>query len=170
MNRNASTVKEYLDALPADRRKDIEAVRKVLRQHLPDGVQEGMQYGMIGYFVPHKVYPAGYHCDPKQPLPFAGLAAQKNHLSLYMMFMYPQGGHEAEFKKAWISTGRKLDMGRCCVRFKSASDAALDVIAAAFDSMTVKDYVDLYERAIKSSAKPRPAKKTVKKKTAARKR
>ena len=174
MNRKAATVDEYLASLPEDRRKEIEAVRKVIRKHLPKGIQEGMQYGMIGYFVPHKAYPAGYHCDPKQPLPFGGLAAQKNHLSFYMMYMYPQGEHESNFRKAWLATGRKLDMGRCCVRFKTAADAALDAIAQSLDSITVKDFIDLYERSIKSSstkkAAQRSTKKVAKKKATSRKR
>lgn len=169
MNRKATSVKEYLEALPADRKKELEIVRKALRRHLPKGVQEGMQYGMIGYFVPHSVYPPGYHCDPKEPLPFAGLAAQKNHLSLYMMFMYVRGADEAEFRKAWMATGRKLDMGRCCVRFKSAADAALDVIGSAFESITVQDYVDLYESNMKAGAKRKSSKKVAAKKKLSKK-
>lgn len=84
----AITVADYLAALPADRRTALESVRAVIRKNLDDDYEEGMQYGMIGYYVPHRVYPAGYHCDPKQPLPFAGLASQKGHMSLYMMGFY----------------------------------------------------------------------------------
>lgn len=148
MNRKATTVVEYLASLPADRRTEIESVRKVIRKHMPKGIKEGMQYGMIGYFVPHSRYPAGYHCDPKQPLPFGGLAAQKNHLSIYLMFLYPNGKHEQDFKKAWIASGRKLDMGRCCVRFKTSGDAALDVIANALKSVSVDQFIEFYESSI----------------------
>src|SRR5688572_8959727 len=85
MQSKAQTVNDYLAELPDDRRAAIEAVRKVIRKNLPKGYEEGMQYGMIGYHVPHKLYPPGYHCDPKQPLPFAALASQKNYMSVYLM-------------------------------------------------------------------------------------
>lgn len=80
MQSKATAVTEYLNELPDDRRAAITKVRQVIRKNLPKGIAEGMQYGMIGYFVPDKIYPAGYHCDPKQPLPFAGLASQKGHM------------------------------------------------------------------------------------------
>ena len=95
MQSKATTVKQYLAALPADRRSTIEAVRKVIVDNLDGDYEEGMQYGMIGYYVPHRIYPAGYHCDPKQPLPFASLASQKNYMSLYLMFLYG-GSDECE--------------------------------------------------------------------------
>lgn len=88
MQSKATTVAQYLAELPAERREAIEAVRRVILDHLPEGVSEGMGYGMIGYSIPHSVYPKGYHCDPKQPLPFASLASQKNHMSLYLMNIY----------------------------------------------------------------------------------
>ena len=88
MQSKATTVEQYLAELPEDRRKAIEAVRQVVLKNLDKDYEEGMQYGMIGYYVPHRVYPAGYHCDPKQPLPFAGLASQKNHMALYLMCVY----------------------------------------------------------------------------------
>lgn len=91
MRSEAATVKKYLAALPADRRAAIEAVRKVVLENLDDGYEEGMQYGMIGYFVPHSVYAPGYHCDPRQPVPFAALASQKNYMSLYLMSAYGEG-------------------------------------------------------------------------------
>ena len=88
MQSKASTVSEYLASLPEDRRKALNALRKVIKANLDKGFQEGMQYGMIGYFVPHEVYPAGYHCDPKQPLPFASVASQKNHIGIYLFCLY----------------------------------------------------------------------------------
>ena len=88
MQSKATTVEQYLAELPEDRRKAIEAVRQVILKNLDKDYEEGIQYGMIGYYVPHRVYPAGYHCDPKQPLPFAGLASQKNYMSLYLMCVY----------------------------------------------------------------------------------
>src|SRR6185436_18364735 len=127
--------------LPADRRAALETVRKVVRANLDAGFEEGMQYGMIGYYVPHSVYPAGYHCDPKQPLPFAALASQKNHLSLYLMCIYGGGSgnpHAEWFQREWKKSGKKLDMGKACIRFEQPDDLALDVVAATFARMTAK--------------------------------
>ena len=128
MQSKAKTVAEYLASLPADRREALQAVRQVILANLDADYEEGMQYGMIGYYVPHRVFPDGYHCDPKQPLPFAGLASQKGHLSLYLMTTYSPQGHAGGdwFRKAWLATGRKLDMGKACVRFQKADDVARD--------------------------------------------
>src|SRR2546422_9479863 len=113
MQSKASSVREYIDALPEDRRKTVEAVREVILKNLDKDYEEGMQYGMIGYYVPHRVYPPGYHCDPRQPLPFAALASQKNYMALYLMSIYsPERARW--FEEAWAKTGKKLDMGKCC--------------------------------------------------------
>ena len=100
MRSKATTVDEYLAELPEDRREAIQAVREVILSNLGEGYEEGIQYGMIGYFVPHDVYEPGYHCDPKQPVPFAGIASQKNYMSLYLMCIYGVPDQEAWFKKA----------------------------------------------------------------------
>jgi len=148
-----TTVKAYLDALPEDRRKALSKVRAAVKKGLPQGYQEGMQYGMIGWFVPHRLYPAGYHCDPKQPVPFAGLASQKNHMSLYLMCVYSDESHRAWFEKAWKETGKKLDMGKSCVRFKKAEDLPLDVITEAVARVPVDAFLARYETLIPKSAK-----------------
>lgn len=163
MQSKATTVAEYLASLPADRRKDVEAVRAVIRRNLGKGFAEGMQYGMIGYFVPHSIYAAGYHCDPRQPVPFAGLASQKQAISLYMMSLYI-GGADASplvdwFTSAWaraVQEGRakKLDMGKACIRFKSAQDVPLDVIGEAFRRVPLKAYMDRYEASLADRRKP----------------
>lgn len=148
-----TTVADYLASLPADRRAALEAVRKVILANLDRDFAEGMQYGMIGYFVPHSRYPAGYHCDPKEPLPFAGLASQKGHMSVHLMGLYvgPDGGPGGEtalvrwFREAWTKTGRKLDMGKCCVRFKKLEDVPLDVLGEAFRRLPAKTYIQRYE-------------------------
>jgi hypothetical protein len=145
MQSKATTVAAYLAGLPDDRRSIIEAVRSVILEHLDAGFEEGMQYGMIGYFVPHRVYPAGYHVDPKQPLPFAALASQAKHCSLYLMGVYGSPAEEAWFRAAWTADGRKLDMGKSCVRFKKLSDVPLDVVGEAFRRVTAADYVARYE-------------------------
>jgi hypothetical protein len=151
MQSKATTVEQYLSELPEDRRKAIEAVRQVLLANLDKDYEEGMQYGMIGYFVPHRVYPAGYHCDPKQPLPFAGLASQKNHMALYLMCVYGESNHSQWFREAWAKTGKKLDMGKSCVRFKKVDDLALDVIGEAIKRVPAKKYIEHCETAMRAS-------------------
>src|ERR1043165_10143843 len=106
MQSKAKTVDEYLESLPADRREAIEAVRDVVLANLDSGYEEAMAYGMIGYGVPHRVYPAGYHTDPKQPLPFAALAAQKNYLALYLHGLYLSSDAEARFRERWKQSGK----------------------------------------------------------------
>ncbi len=154
MQSKAATVDAYLAELPDDRRAAIEAVRKVLRANLDKGFEEGMQYGMIGYYVPHHIYPAGYHCDPKQPLAFACLASQKNYMSLYMMSVYGDSALATWFQSEWKKTGKKLDMGKCCIRFKKAEDLALDVIGEAIRRQSLKKYIEVYEAMLTSTTKP----------------
>jgi hypothetical protein len=149
MQSKAKTVAEYLKSLPPDRRAAIEAVRKVVLKNLPTGYAETMQYGMISYVVPHSIYPAGYHCDPKQPLPFACLASQKNYMSLYLMTVYGHKETEAWFRKAFADAGKKLDMGKSCVRFKKLEDLPLDVIGKVIARVPVRKYLDFYESVIK---------------------
>src|SRR5262249_1231405 len=147
MKSDAATVEAYLATLPEDRRRAIEAVRSVILDNLDEGYEEGIQYGMIGYYVPHRVYPAGYHCDPKQPLPFAALASQKGYMSVYLMCIY---GHEALrswFEEAWARAGKKLDMGKSCVRFKKLDDLALEVIGEAIRRVPARKYIEHVESA-----------------------
>jgi hypothetical protein len=147
MQSKANTVRDYLASLPDDRRKAIEAVRQVILDNIDPAFQETMQYGMIGYSVPHSIYPAGYHCDPKQPLPFAGLASQKNHMALYLFCVYVDEGDAERFQAAWKKSGKKLDMGKSCVRFKKLEDVALDVIGDVVRRADVKRFIATYERA-----------------------
>lgn len=173
MQSKATTVDAYLKELPEDRRKALEAIRKVFKKNLGKGYEEGMQYGMIGYFVPHSVYPDGYHCDPKQPLPFAGLASQKNHMSMYMMCIYGIDEHRDRFIKGWESAAaegraRKLDMGKACIRFKKLEDVPLDVVGEAIKRVPVKTYIEHYESVIKQSGTRKPAAKKAAKKVAAK--
>ena len=128
MQSSARTVDEYLKSLPADRRAAIGAVRKVILANLDEGYEECMSYGMIGYVVPHRIYPAGYHCDPSLPLPFANLGSQKNHMALHLMCCYGDKATDQWFRKAWAAAGKKLDMGKSCVRFKKLEDLSLEVI------------------------------------------
>ncbi|MBC7816078.1 MAG: DUF1801 domain-containing protein [Planctomycetaceae bacterium] len=153
MQSKATTVAQYLAELPEDRRAAIEAVRKVVRKNLDKTFEEGMQYGMIGYYVPHSVYPAGYHCDPKQPLPFACLASQKNYMSLYLGCVYGSSDLAKWFQSEWAKTGKKLDMGKSCIRFRKLDDLALDVIGETLRRMSAKKFIEYYESAIMNSRK-----------------
>lgn len=156
----AATVSDYLAALPPERQHVITAVRQVILDHLDAGYAEGMQYGMIGYYVPHEVFPAGYHCDPRQPLPFAALAAQKSGFTLHLMGIYmgPSGddsGETAEsqwFRAAWLATGKKLDMGKSCVRFKKLADVPLEVVAEAIRRMPAASFIARYQQGLQQLA------------------
>lgn len=176
MQSKATTVDEYLSSLPADRREALGAVRKLFKTHLDRKYAEGMSYGMIGWSVPHTVFPAGYHCNPAQPLPFAGLASQKGHMSLYLFGLYcdqsdgKPGPLLRWFEDAWKKTGKKLDMGKACLRFKKLDDLALDVLAELLQRMPCDEFVALYERSVGSArpGKKAPVSKTVKRKAAAK--
>jgi hypothetical protein len=164
MQSTATTVAKYLAELPPDRRAAISAVRDVILKNLDRDYEEGMQYGMIGYYIPHRVYPAGYHCDPKQPLPFAGLASQKSHMSLYLMGLYigivdgkPGNEHTAWFQDAWKKTGKKLDMGKACVRFKKLDDVPLAVVGESIRRIPAKSYIKNYEAVLSTMKSKKPA-------------
>ncbi|WP_236623660.1 DUF1801 domain-containing protein [Rhodopirellula baltica] len=149
MQSEAKTVEQYLAELPADRRVMLEDVRKLILANINEGFEEGMQYGMIGYYVPHSIFPAGYHCKPSEPLPFLSLASQKNYCSLYAMSLYSDTESLTAFQSAWKATGKKLNMGKSCIRFKKLDDLALDLIADHLRDITVDAYVESYKQAIK---------------------
>lgn len=143
----ATSVEQYLQELPPERREVLAAVRKVILNNLDKDFEEGMQYGMIGYYVPHRVFPDGYHCDPKQPLPFAGLAAQKNNYSLYLMCIYGDPSKEKQLRDAFAKAGKKPNMGKSCVRFKKLDDLPLEAIGKLIGSITAAQYVARYQKA-----------------------
>ncbi|MEM7165000.1 MAG: DUF1801 domain-containing protein [Planctomycetota bacterium] len=163
---NATTVSQYLASLPADRRKMVEAVRKVIKKNLGKGFAEGLQYGMLGYFVPHSVYPDGYHCDASQPVPFVSVASQKNNVSIYLFCLYVQKSRVDKFVKAWKATGKRLDMGKSCVRVKKMEDMPLEVIGDAIKGYTVKQFLEHYQAELPASAKKGSKKRAAKKKVA----
>lgn len=150
MQSKAKTAAEYLAELPDDRRGAISAIRRVILDNIDKGFEEGMQYGMISYHVPHSIFPAGYHCDPKQPLGYLGLASQKQYMSLYVpLYIGPGAGAlRMWFEQAWTKTGRKLDMGKCCVRFKRLEDVPLEVVAEMLRRLPLKAYVAMYEASL----------------------
>lgn len=160
MQSKAKTVAEYMASLPADRREAIAAVRTTILANLDRGFEEGMSYGMIGYHVPHAVFPAGYHCDPKQPLPYAGLASQSGHMSLYLMGVYFDPADAKWLATEWKKAGKKLDMGKSCIRFKKLDDVPLDVVAAAIRRMPLAKYVGMYEAQLALMGKGKSAKAT----------
>ena len=138
----AKTVDEFLAELPEDRRAVIAAVRKAIVRHLPRGYEEQVG-GMLNYVIPLARYPKTYN---KQPLMYAALASQKNHMALYLTSVYGTPGGEAAFRKAYEATGKKLDMGKSCVRFKRLEDVALDVIGKTIGATPVEEFIEIYEK------------------------
>ena len=159
MQSKATTVEQYLKELPEDRRAALSAIRSMILKNLDKDFEEGIQYGMIGYYVPHRIFPDGYHCDPKQPLPFVSVASQKNHMAVYLMCIYMDKSEE-QFRKAWQRTGKKLDMGKSCIRFKKLEDVALDVIADVIRNITAKGFVARYQEELQKNVANKPAKKS----------
>jgi len=144
MQNDATSVEAYLNSLPDDRRAAISMVRDTILRNLPEGYKEGMQYGMIGYYVPHSRFPAGYHCDPKQPLNYLSLGSQKNYMSLYLMNVYGDTQTREWFENAYRASGKKLDMGKACVRFKTLEDLPLEVIGEVVARTPVDVYLNAY--------------------------
>jgi len=150
MQSDAKTPDQYIAELPDDRRAVIEKLRKVSQDSLPDGFKEVMGYGMMGYVVPHEIYPNGYHCNPKDPLPFFGFASQKNSVNIYHMVLYSDKKlHDwfvSEFPK---HSKARLDMGKSCVRFKKLDDIPYDLIGELLTKITVEDWISMYEKELK---------------------
>jgi hypothetical protein len=145
MQSKAKTPDEYMAALPEDRKKVMMEIRKAILKNLPKGFHEVMSYGMLGYVVPHSMYTPGYHCNPKQPLPFINLASQKNYISLYHMALY-EGKLLEWFKKKWTEeTVHKLDMGKCCIRFKKTEDIPIRLIGELASKITPAKWIEIYE-------------------------
>jgi hypothetical protein len=139
----ATTVSDYLAELPADRRKTIAAVRAVVRKSLPKGYKESIGYGMVCYSVPLATYPDTYN---GQPLCYAALAAQKNYCALYLMGVYGDAARTKALQEAFRKAGKKLDMGKSCVRFQTADDLPLDVIGQTIAATPMKEFIGQYER------------------------
>ena len=149
MTSSATSVNEYMARLPDDRKKPMIELRQVLLQNLPDGFKEIMD-GMIVYVVPHDIYPAGYHVTPQQPLPFIGLASQKNFIALYHMGLYANKNLLEWFVTAFAKqSNRKLDMGKSCIRFKKVDQIPVALIGELATKMSVDDWIELYEREMK---------------------
>lgn len=150
MKYDAKNPNEYISLLPADRQEPMQRLREVIRDHLPDGFEETIGYGMIGYVVPHSRYPQGYHCDPKQPLPFINIASQKNYIALYHSGIYANPELQKWFVEAYgKEVAGKLDMGKSCIRFKKPELIPFRLIGDLCEKVTVDDWIETYEKAIK---------------------
>lgn len=150
MQSPAATPEEYVNELPAERKEAIQKLRKEIKKNLPKGFKEVMGYGMIGYVVPHSIYPKGYHCDTKMPLPFMNVASQKNFIAVYHMGVYSNkkllDWLLAEYKKI---SPKKLDMGKSCLRFTKPENIPYELIGKLAGKMTVDEWITIYESMLK---------------------
>jgi hypothetical protein len=150
MRSEALSVEAYLEQIPEDRKTVMKRLHNSILKNLPKGFIAEMNYGMVGYVVPHSIYPTGYHCDPKLPLPFMSLASQKNFVAIYHMGLYADqklmDWFLQEYKKYSI---KKPDMGKSCIRFKNLNDLPIDLIADLSGKVTVDQWIQLYESAFK---------------------
>jgi hypothetical protein len=150
MYSKAVTAKEYIDALPEDRKEAVSKLRAEVLRNIPEGFSEEISYGMLGYVVPHSLYPAGYHCDPKLPLPFMNIASQKNFIAVYHMGVYSDKKLLEWFMTEYPKhTQAKLDMGKSCIRFKKPVHIPFELIGELASKITVKEWIDIYEKAYK---------------------
>ncbi|WP_340105080.1 DUF1801 domain-containing protein [Rhodohalobacter sp. 8-1] len=146
----AESPEEYIRELPDDRRPAMEKLRTVILENLPSGFEERMSYEMIGYVVPHSVYPDGYHTDPTLPLPFMSIASQKNHIALYHMGLYNDEELLKWFKSEFPNhTDSRLDMEKSCVRFKNPDNIPFELIGELSRKMSAEEWVELYEESVK---------------------
>ena len=149
MQSNATTPEAYMASLPEARKEPMQNLRTIILENLPKGFEETMGYGMLGYVVPHSIYPNGYHCDPKLPLPFISLASQKNHIGFYHMGIYSDPSLLDWFVKEYpkhVTT--KLDMGKSCIRFKNPKHIPYKLIGELVSKMQVEDWISRYEAAL----------------------
>ena len=146
MQYDVSSLNEYLESIPAERKEAIEQLIEVLKTNLPDGFALELSYGHLGFVVPHTLYPSGYHCDPKAPLPFINIASQKNFIALYHMGLYMNdeiyNWFVAEYPK---HSKKKLDMGKSCIRFKKVEDIPYDLIRQLAQKITPEQWINMYE-------------------------
>jgi uncharacterized protein YdhG (YjbR/CyaY superfamily) len=150
MRSEAQTVDDYISQLSEDRKETISKLRDVIKANLPDGFQEEMSYGMIGYVVPKSLYPAGYHCTPELPLPFMNIASQKNFIAVYHMAVYADKALNEWFTTEFPKYSKaKLDMGKSCIRFKKPADIPFELIGRLASKLTPDEWIAMYEAAFK---------------------
>ena len=142
----SDSIKEYVKSLPSDRKEAVTLIFNILTEKLPKGFESGIANGMITFYVPYSIYPAGYHCKPKQPLPFIALASQKNGISIYHMGLYADPVLSKWFQEEYIkSDSGKLDMGKSCIRFKDSSKIPFQLLGKLATKITVKKWIATYE-------------------------
>ena len=147
MQSKATTVDEYLDSLPEDRRDAVSKLRKEIKKNLPKGFQEGMSYGMIGFVIPHSLYPRGYHCDSKQALPFINIASQKNFVAVYHMGVYANKKLLDWFVNEYPKhTAARLDMGKACIRFKKMDTIPYKLFGELATKITAQQWIDVMDK------------------------
>ena len=151
MKTEGTTPEQIIANCPVERQEAMTKLRKTILDNLPEGFKEGIGYGMIGYAVPHSLYPAGYHCDPKLPLPFLSFASQKNFIAFYHMGLYSSKELLDWFVSEYPKVSKtKLDMGKSCIRFKKTDQIPFELIGNLVAKMTPNDWITLYEQAIKN--------------------
>lgn len=150
MQSKAKTPEEYIASLPKDRQKPILELRNAVLKNIPKGFVEAMGYGMLGFVIPHSLYPDGYHCDPKQPLPFMGMASQKNFISVYHMGIYADKKLFTWFTREYAKQSKtKLDMGKSCIRFKKIDQIPVKLIGELAGKLSAKEWIAMYEKQMK---------------------
>lgn len=150
MRSKVTSPDEYFATLPEDRKVIMAELRKVIKKNLPQGFEEQISYGMVGYVVPHKLYSEGYHCDPELPLPFLSIASQKNFIAIYHMGLYADPNLLNWFTVAYKKAAKtKLDMGKSCIRFKKSEHVPLKLIGDLAGKMTPQEWISIYDRIIK---------------------
>ena len=155
MQSKATTVEQYINELPEDRKDCIRQLRAIIKENLPEGFEETMSYGMIGYVVPHHLYPSGYHVTPELPLPFINLASQKNFVALYHMSVYSDKKLLVWFTTAFGAQSKsKLDMGKSCIRFKNPKHIPYTLIGELASKISVQDWIETYDSVHKSRTQP----------------
>jgi uncharacterized protein YdhG (YjbR/CyaY superfamily) len=151
MQYKATSPEDYISQVPEERQETLKTLRKVIKANLPKGFEEGIQYGMIGYFVPHSIYPQGYHCTPSEPLPFMSFASQKNSVNLYHSGIYAKPELYNWFVNEYPKhCKRKLDMGKSCIRFKKLDEIPFELIGELSAKLTVDEWIGIYESAVKN--------------------
>lgn len=154
MQYKATTPEDYISQVPEERQETLKKLRQTIKDNIPAGFEEGIQYGMIGYYVPHSIFPKGYHCAPEEPLPFMSFASQKNSVNLYHSGIYAN----PELHKWFVAEypkhcKRKLDMGKSCIRFKKLDEIPFELIAELVQKITVDEWVEMYETNLANSKK-----------------
>ncbi len=149
-----TTIQEYLYAIPEERKASFDKLRSTILENIPEGFEETMSYKMLGYVVPHSIFPAGYHCDPKLPLPFINIANQKGFIALYHMGLYADSTIHNWFVEEYPKVCKyKLDMGKSCIRFKKMEDIPYELIAELIRKFTPEQWISLYQKSFTSNKK-----------------